>query len=131
MWFQRKQKTSEEAYFDKISGLVEKKALSNKQKVGARLDALLAEKAKTAGIKLPSQNGIHFRNGLALMLAFSMFMVFALSVWVVRPDLYLPLIRLLAKPTVASVQLQGVTFTDQGVPAATKEIRLVTEKPVN
>lgn len=133
MWF-LKNNNNENKYFEALRKFVHSrmtKSRSEKQ-LGSRLDALLYEKAKEQNVKLP-RKGIPTPFKIAgLATSFFATAIFVgIAVWVVRPDLYLPFIRFIARPEVAQVELQGVVFTPKGVSASTKEFTLNLPKEID
>lgn len=134
MWWKKKDKpTIEEQYFKDVKKGVNKYILRNKKSLSNRLDALLIEKAEEQNIKVSLKK--RFVAPYRLMLAFSssMFMIVAIfiSLWILQPQLYLPLIRLFAKPQNVQVSMKGVVFAERGIDANTKEIRLVSDKQLD
>jgi hypothetical protein len=134
MWWKKKDKpTIEEQYFKDVKKGVDKYISRNKKSLSNRLDALLIEKAEEQNVKISLKKRLVVPYRFLLAFGSGMFMLAAVFVtlWVLQPQLYLPLIRLFAKPQNVQVNMKGVVFAERGIDANTKEIRLVSDKPLD
>jgi uncharacterized protein YfaS (alpha-2-macroglobulin family) len=129
-WFKKKEKLPEEKYYDSVSSFLGEK-MPNPKEVSSRIDALFLKKAKEEKLNVPTAKAVRMRFFAMIGSGFAAFAVLLVSVWVFRPDLYLPVIRLIATPQVATVQMQGLTFTDYGVDPNVPSFALQIGKEMN
>ncbi|WKZ30388.1 MAG: alpha-2-macroglobulin family protein [Candidatus Dojkabacteria bacterium] len=129
-WFKKKEQVTEEKYYNALSSFLEKQ-MPPKKDVSSRIDAAFAKKAAKEKLRIPTAKAMRLRLTALFGAGFALLTVFLVSVWMFRPDLYLPVIRLIATPQVAAVQMQGIQFTEYGVDPNVPSFALQVGKEMN
>lgn len=123
---------------EQVKGLfkVQKKAVNafvskHKNTIGDRLDALLEEKAKEQGLKLKTKNEFPWKSLFVVFSTLTMAVVVILMGWALRPDIFIPITKLIGKPVTENFVLSGVDYTPVGVKASTNTVTITFPKPID